>query len=417
MSKLKSHKTILINLCVLTTVLSLAMKPSDSWFPNNEMQSNFSIAPLRFYTAGESILLNVDGISPEDENKNILLYISASYGSMLISPERTKDSLFFRIPSEVSKKSGKLFYQLYDATMNELDSGSLEIKPNSEMTPIAESYLGPQTIVSGGADYSMMVVIATDKYDNLVPDGTEVSLESFIHNSATTYTKITKDRIAWERLFSTKKSGRMLISGISNSAATKEKTLDIIPNNATNFSITEQLVHPYADGNQIAVLSTSVIKDEFNNTISDGTLVSFLVTTSEGKRLEVSGTTINGIATGQFLHPKNPTKWTVQAFIMGLAESSVKEIYFSSVIKELEVSFSSNNRSISIGPITSFMGQPIPDGAEVIVTIKQCDQQYTATTKNGMTEFELNPILCPNGSVSIEIESMGISETFEKTLH
>ncbi len=413
MSRKKIHILILSALAI--AFLSFAIGSENT--AEKPVLDMVKIEVLDIYTAGESIELKLKEEIPVEMKDSIWMYISSSYGSTLIYPELVNQQWLFKIPSEISDKSGHVLWKLHSSNHSTPEAGTFHITPNPANASVVESYLGPQTIVAGELDFSMMVIAATDIYDNLVPNNTPVTIQTYGGNSAKSYSKITKDRIAWERIFSPKKSGRMIVSGTSNFASTNEKTLDISPNNATDFSITEQLVHPYADGNQIAVFITSAIKDEFNNTVSDGTLVHFNAITAEGEKMQVSGTTINGVATGQFLHPKKPTSWKVEAFVYGLAKSTVKEVSFLSVIQKLNVLFSENNRTITVGPITSYMGQLIPDGAQVILNINEYDRKVILTSKNGMVTFKLNPAIYFDGPVTMKIETMGISKTFEKTIN
>jgi hypothetical protein len=66
---------------------------------------------------------------------------------------------------------------------------------------------------------------------------------------------------------------------------------------ATDFLIFYSRNHDYADGNQITSFTTSIVKDAYDNTVSDGTMVIFHITYQKTICFKTFGSTINGIAT------------------------------------------------------------------------------------------------------------------------
>jgi hypothetical protein len=417
MRRKKLHIAFFLGLMLVFALLSFTLWPETSTNTQGTTLKRLTLKVEKSYVASDAITLNSsNGISITYKD-SVSLYISSSYGSSVILPEFEKDKLTFTISSEITRKSGVIYWRLLSTAGASIDNGSFHITPSAKLAPILESYLGPPSIVAGGSDYSMMVIVGTDIYDNLLPNNTPVELNLYGNNSKSSIQKTTSDRIFWERIFSPETAGRMLISGSVAYASTNEKTLEINPNNAIDFNISEKLVHPYADGNQIAIFQTSIIKDGFNNIVSDGTLVKFMVTTSKNEKLEVSGATIQGVAKGQFLHPNEPVVWNAQAFAIGMAKSSVKKVSFQSVVEELNVDFSNDNRRIRVGPIQSYMGQIIPDGAKVELQIEGYDKPLMSTSRNGIVTFELMPALYENGMVDLTISTMGSIETFQKILN
>ena len=139
----------------------------------------------------------------------------------------------------------------------------------------------------------------------------------------------------------------MQISSQVNGTSSKEFTSNIYPSNATNFLISWDRNHEYADGNQLTEFSTSVIKDEFENIIADGTMVEFLIHTEENHLLKTYASTINGIAKAKMLHPDSPQTWNVKAYVPGVAESSTIELTYQPILEDFPVKFSAGNRKIT----------------------------------------------------------------------
>ena len=222
------------------------------------------------FLAGTEVALT---FSTED-GKSPLLFINNSYGSTLISPKKKETKLIFIIPSVFSKKAGILNWSLIYEGKYQLKN-SIEILPNIATKTTIESYLGPRSIQAGKRDYSMFVIIPTDIYDNPLPENTSVKInEQFLDNITSTEEK-TKNLIAWNTIMAKEKAGSILVSSSCKTTNSNELTTVIYPSNPTNFLISFNRNHNFADGNQITEITTSKILDEFGNTISDGTIVEF----------------------------------------------------------------------------------------------------------------------------------------------
>ena len=63
----------------------------------------------------------------------MVLYCSNSYGSSLIQPEKG-ETLLFKIPTEISNKSGVLSWELH--TSSNSISGQIHILPKTEIDAI-----------------------------------------------------------------------------------------------------------------------------------------------------------------------------------------------------------------------------------------------------------------------------------------
>jgi len=365
----------------------------------------------RTFIAGTEVALTFSS----ENDKSPLLFINNSYGSTLISPNKKNTKLVFIIPSVFSKKAGILNWSLIYDGKTQLKN-SIEILPNIATKTLIESYLGPRSIQAGNRDYSMLVVIPTDKFDNPLSENTSVKInEQFLDNITSTEEK-TKNLIAWKNIMAKEKAGSILVSSSYITTNSNELTTVIYPSNPTNFVISFNRNHSFADGNQITELTTSKLLDEFGNTISDGTIVEFNIVTTENTILKTRATTINGFAKAKILHPDSKDSWKVKGFVNGLAESNTITINYEPIITNFDVSFSENNRKIKVGPIESFMSQLIPDGALVKLIIfnkKNLIETKTATSFKGFVAFEISAEFYTEKSYSFIVEVLGNSKMIE----
>jgi len=360
------------------------------------------------FEAGDTIILKfstTNSVSPQ-------LYISHSYGSTLITPYTEDGNLNYQIPESISTKTGFVLWKL----LNEKNplSGQFTVTPKQHVSKL-ETYLGPPSIQAGERDFTMLVVIPTDVYDNPLADSTTVHVKHQFLNQITHDRIYVKNRISHKNIYAPTQSGRMLISSEALGFNSKEYTANILPAIPTNFNISYTRHHDYADGNQITTFSTSIIKDPYDNIVSDGTYVDFFITSSNTTILKTSGTTIHGVAYAKMIHPDHEDQWTVKAYIEGMAESNTIELNFKPVISDFKTTFSKNNRILTMGPLKSFMEQMIPDGLEVSVSIYKANKKIKTLTKStfeGYTTFKLDTNNFPNDTYSLNIKVAGIEKHY-----
>jgi len=106
----------------------------------------------------------------------------------------------------------------------------------------------------------------------------------------------------------------------------------------------------------------------------------------------------------------------VKAFVSGIAESNTIQIEYESVLDDFKVQFSENNREMTVGPLVSFMGQLIPDGATVVVGIsKEGNLMATKikTSSNGVVIFKMPEGFYPNGNYDLKIKVLGVKKQYK----
>ncbi|WP_298342984.1 hypothetical protein [uncultured Algibacter sp.] len=359
------------------------------------------------FEAGQSITLKFSNT----DNETPSLYISNSYGSTLIKPSVASGILNYQIPNSISNKAGVVNWKLL---ANNSLSGVFSIISKQNAVAL-ETYLGPPSIQAGGTDYSMLVVIPTDNLDNPLADSTQVTVKHQFLENQNEETILVKNRIAYKNIYSNIKTGRILVSSECLDLNSKEFTLNVLPAIPTDFSISFHRNHGYADGNQITTFSTSIIKDKYNNIVSDGTYVDFFITNRSNHILKTSGTTIKGIAIAKMIHPDHEDHWTIKAYIEGMAESKPIELAYKQIISDFNVDFSEDNRTVTIGPLKSFMNQMVPDGLKVSLTIFQNDVKLDTLTKSsfeGYATFKLDNNNFPSTNYTIKIKTAGIEKAY-----
>ena len=364
------------------------------------------------FVAGEKIILETN----IKDKKNIQLFCSNSYGSCIVEPLLINGKLTFEIPSFLAQKKGVLSWKVL--TKNQTISGNIRIIALKKPVVI-ESYLGPPSIDAGNVDFTMLVVIPVDSLDNPIKNNSKVTVKHQFLKSKKEETIFTNKLIGYKNIFAPLKSGRIIISSESFGLNSKEFDVNVMPAIATNFTLFMHRNHEYADGNQITTFYTSVIKDQNDNIVSDGSFVAFFITNKYGNILKTFGTTINGIAKAKMIHPDYEETWKIKAYLIGISESNTLEIGYKKVIESYNVSFSKNNRTIKIGALKSFMNQIIPDGLSVKLSVFKNNvliNELYKESRNGYVEFYLDPNIFENNSYKIITETAKISKEFKELM-
>ena len=373
------------------------------------------VASSEHFSAGSPISLT---FMSNAANEKPQLFILHSYGKTVLEATVQGKSYLFTIPKNFCDKTGIVSWYLLLENKT-IQQGDFEIEPNDKLKTILENYSGPRTILAGGEEFTMIVTIPTDAYDNPKKDQTNVIVKHQFLENIQTVTLKTNYFITWYNIYSPTKSGKLLVSSECDKIATKEIETEIYPNIPTDFKINYSRNHAFADGNHFTKFSTSILKDEFKNTISDGTMVTFIIKTKNDYVLKTFGATIDGIASATLLHPDHAEKYSVQGFVTGIAQSNVLTIPYYPVTTNFTYQFTNHNRTINVGPLKSFMNQLIPDGIKVelkIFTNHKLLVTLQEETSNGMATFELIEEFFDQKKYRFEITTMGITKK-TKTLN
>ncbi len=372
-------------------------------------KAKVALEPVTEAVAGETLVLNFENT---DENSRLIL--KNSYGQTILKPQNSSEENIFNVPEFLARKAGILSWKFING--NSIEAGEIQINPKEELHNI-ETYFGPRSIQAGNTDYSMLVNIPVDKFDNPLADGTAVEVSEYFNGNQKTEDIKMENLFAWKNIYSREKAGNILVGASCKDLQTGEMTSMIYPSTATDFEVYISREHDFADGNQVMSLKTSILKDNFGNTVSDGTLVDFVIANAGNNILKTSAGTIDGVASAKILHPEKAENWQVKAVVTGMAESGIIAVKFKPVMEDFKVNYDRENRKIKVGPLKSFLGQLIPDGATVSLEIRNGAQGKTLEmqepSKDGYVNFELPAGVNYPDSTIFKIEALGITKTIK----
>ncbi len=402
----------LIYLLVLLNVLSCSKKSEEIQdYTNNSIAL---ITQKKQYNAGSDICFTFNAskeITP-------FLVITNVLGTSVLKPTKEANKLSFCLPPMYCNRAGKLNWSLV-LENTEIKTGHITISPDPGTTYL-ETYFGPRQITAGKEDFSMLVNIPTDRYDNTLDNGTMVTINSEFEDVFNQFKVPIAESIAWKNINATEKSGRILVSAHCNATNSKQLATIVYPAMATDFKIEYQRDHSFADGNQIIEFQTSEIMDKFGNIVSDGTHINFLIENQNGIFMNATGNTLHGRAVARLLHPEEPNTWKVKAFVTGAAKSNTVVVGFKAAVEDYPINFNKEQRKLSIGPLTSFMEQKVTDGFSIQLSIKSesniINEAEKLFTKDGKASYILDENFYPIGTYNITVEAAGISKELLITL-
>jgi hypothetical protein len=340
--------------------------------------------------------------------KNPFLYVHYSIGKTILKPNIKGKQYIFDIPHHVSQKAGMLSLKIF--CKNEfIFSKTIHVLPLDNEKKSLEAYLGSTSTWVGPENYVTFITIPLDEFDNVLKDGTIINFKENINQKLYSTPIISKNLISWKHIYAPTKSGKIFVSSTYKDKATSEYEADIYPSVGQAFTIYYDRLHDYADGNQLTTLYTSVIKDKYGNLVSNGTKVNFEFTDENNNKLRLFGTTKDGIAKAQWLHPEKPKKYTISANIYGLTTSNQIKLAYKSWNFTIDYQFENKNRILIIGPLKSYMGQSMPNGTKVVLKIYRNNKlinEFTENTINGVVRYQFKPHKFEKGIYNFEIETM-----------
>ncbi len=349
----------------------------------------------------------------EDEGATYKAIIAGAYGLYTIENSSSECTVDFQLPSHLLAVKGDLSLKLLHQG-SIIHHSTITIKADTTRAPIIEAYCGPKQIISGGQDYTAVIGTVLDSLDNPWPKNTPTTFQYRYKGTSRSRTIASKNLYAYHRFYSNNQTGHPVISVSAMGAAHEEFELTLYPGAPQRFSLTIDRDHDYADGKQIAAITTTKITDKNGNAIADGSLVNFNITSDDGALSKAQATTINGVATLQIPAPDRPVTWLIEAAINQFVNSDPLETSFKSAIQPFAIN--KKNDSIMIGPIKSFSDHWVPYRTPVAIEIMAENIKVASTTvlsESGMAILDLASLNLEPCDYTLKATCGGYIETFD----
>ncbi len=322
------------------------------------------------------------------------LMMTHTFGVRFYDVSFHNSSATILIPGRDTIRSGYTTFTLVDNDYTgEADTIIIADAPIEPIVPL----VGPDTIVANGQEWAIAAVLPYDQFLNPVNPGTEVSVR--VRHPADVSRESTmqvENLVAWQRVYSATKVGRTTVTMNVENRYGPEGQFWQIPDWPQPFTLQ---VHPellVADGRQLVTLSTSELRDQYDNVIPDGTAVQFnVVDTATREERRLSAFTVNGWAEVILQSPSAPQTLAVTATVYSV-QSEPMLVAFAPQVQQnypIEIQYATDDAfGFSVGPILGEMQQFVPDGSLATLLITQDGEIFTdmqAQVAEGYAHFEV----------------------------
>lgn len=356
--------------------------------------------PTQTVQAGQAIDI-VIGFDNMPENYPATLIGMGSAGVTIKQAQIVQQQVIFTFGPAETRHAGRISTQLRvgDKTW----ALPIEITPLPEVSEILPVAV-PRSIVAGGADSSVLTVLATDPLGNPLAADTALQVWAHYPNVAPATAPIeirTRHLLAWLRLPSQQHAGPLRIgvqaSNPQGMAYGPEQIVRIVPNTGQAFRLLPPAQSLLADGYSLVELVSEPVFDTYGNGLLDGTSGHALVTDADDTRRIIPLQVREGRVKFNLQTPAAAGEIRVQVFVAD-AKSEVLRLNFAPALAMASFSITprlSSNQlyvRLSIGPLLSYLGQFVPDGTPVRVVVAHPDgttTQHTAIAERGEAMLSL----------------------------
>jgi hypothetical protein len=366
---------------------------------------------------GQAIPVTVSSVSIPDGSTVTLLVLN-SFGPRTYSAKASTQSARFIIPGEDVTLAGAL---TLTASYNQASGTvTVQIRSGPIVGPLAIQ-VGPRTISADGTEQGMVVALLEDRYGNLPSDGVPVELNVDPPDGRIQRTRVeSHDGIAWSRLESGPRTGRMVVVGTTEDARGLEADLNVTAGWPVTCTLSADPAMLPADGRRLMLLRTSPIQDQHGNLLPDGTMLTFLVTMPDGRRERIPAYTVDGIAEAPLQAAHAPGIAVVVATLRGMISMPL-EVEFTAgpavgkIAVTVQIDTSVGQIRFTTSQLIGALGQLTPDGTPVTFRVTDAagfTREVVGVTDHGVATAGL-PIsgLTPGaGSVRVGVGS-GQGET------
>ena len=358
----------LLLIAVIATLAISSQRGHAQSTPNGRVVS--VEAPARI-NAGDGATVTVT-LANVPDGARVNLLTQDTFGPLLFQTAASRNSATFKISSDETRAAGvATLVANFGASSAQ---ASMTIQSGAPIEPLVQT-IGARSIVADGKSWSMVVVVPTDALGNPVSDGVPVDVRAnHPDGSADEQTAQVEHLIAWAKIKSRLVAGKTRIAVTSGDAHGPEGTLNEVAGWPKAFTISAFPSPIPADGRSVTVLKTSYMVDVNGNVVTDGTLVTFIVSGDSGGERRIPAIAVGGVAQASLVAPASAQSLDVWASVYSV-ESAHLTVRFSDgpAIGAVPVAATLDWRAgvvtIDAGPFIGPLGQYTADGLNVDFSI------------------------------------------------
>jgi hypothetical protein len=321
--------------------------------------------------AGDALPVSVGGADLPD-GAVVVLAVLTSEGLHLLQSAAADGRAIFVVPGAMTRAAGVA--ALTASIGRARGHAAVQLTASGPISPITP-LIGPHSVIANGRAQSMAVVIPFDEHGNTIADGSTVRLSIQYPDQRVVEREVTlQGGVAWLRVPGGMREGRIAISAVSGAGRGQEADLVAVSGDAADLRVMIEPAVANADGRQIVSMRTTQIRDAAGNLVSDGTLVRFIAKMPDGTLRSIPASAIDGVAQAPLQAPAAPGIAEIVVLVLS-QQSQPAQITFTpgpaigAIAVSAEIDPAKHKLRVTAGPIAGALGQLVPDGTVVEMTI------------------------------------------------
>ncbi len=404
---MKSHVQYLLMMSIALVLMTGCRPQAKIQSPVSTLTGILDISLPESAIAGDEIVMTVRSTSMPEEGTPITFLTMNGLGQRLYQAKFSAQVALFTLPVEDTRTAG--LTTIIARSGQAYGEASLNIEPASPMSPLF-LMVGPRTVVASYKKQNMAAVVANDTYGNAISSG-NIALTALYPDGLTQNQSLPINHlVAWDWLDGTTSAGNIRLSASMGDASAPENNLDAVANSPEQFNITANPPTADADGRQLIMLRSDVLRDVYDNIVPDGTQVMFFIETPSGEKRLIPSYVIDGVARTPMQAPQTAGKFKIWALINGIKSKpltiSFTDINIAQNFKlEAKTDPSIGAIVLTAGPIAGSLGQLMPDGTQVRFSLTDPTgnrQWLSGETKNGYAQIEIRLLTLTAGNYTAE---------------
>jgi hypothetical protein len=413
---------VLLGLLLVAVLVVLVAACSSGEVPETSMVT--AIAVPDGTVAGEEMTVTVDAFGVGDVRLDVIDAFATTTLTRTVDTS-TVESIDIAVPAYLTRSIGVVTFRAHGAVGDDISSSTVVV-PAGITDPI-DIVVGPRTVVADGADETMAVAFAADRFGNPLLDGTELTMTLV---DELTGTRVVESRIdgglAAHLIGSRIVAQRVEVfaSTVDGSVASRRVVFHEVPAPAADVSLVAVLDREdalVADGRSRIELRTVRLADTNGNQLIDGRLVRVQTVGPDGLG-QLTARTIDGVARFDLVAPSRPGVVTLTAAIDGLTGLPT-ELTYAAAISELPIVVSREGGvvSVAVGPVRDAAGAVVVDGTVAVATIIGVAPDADVRTPvdiqlldgRGVANFDVSEAFdADSGELTVTVLGVSVSEAW-----
>jgi hypothetical protein len=259
---------------------------------------------------------------------NIL--IKSVFGVTVLEKIAKEQKLTLHLPKILGRQSGNLFLEVRNKSNTTAIYDTVLVLPDTSATAKLEAYLGPTRVEASKENFTAIVAFLLDPFDNLWTGDQKIDVTVSRPIDQEKYRSDGAKPLIYQQFPTSIHSGKGFLDINTPHAGSVTRSFSVYPSEPEYCSISFDRKPKIAGDRSDIVISSSIIKDSFGNTVAEGTSLKLKIKQKENVT-DIPVLVVNGRVSIAFPTPKEPGKLILTLFSRGKKLSNTLHLDLKSV--------------------------------------------------------------------------------------